>query len=288
VPAGVSYAYNVYGQQHQNGHNFHIPVVLMEGGEPLDRYEMESYSVQDGQGNSHQGGKLVREWGSIPPWRDQMIQKYVDFSTLKKAERDLLLTYGKNKQVNRPAGFPFYGSSNRPMKHTLSSEVFSVILQTATYEGILRSQGYLSGQESLASPEPTLSQAEIQAAGAGGFQGGKPLFINNQGGGNQGGGFQGPGGFGIQQGGGGPKKLVPFMDVLPLLVNQDKWLYDKIILQAALGGGQFPQAYAAIKGLGWPEYPKGAKTFQFGLREYRRINGWQQDLHGTYGYTTTK
>lgn len=287
IPTGASYSYNVYGQNHSNSTTYHIPIVMVSGGENFDRYEMELYTTGDGQGGQYSDGRLINEYAASIPWQDAQTSTFVQFNTLPKNSRDLLLGYGANKNISRPAGFPFFGTSNKPMKAD-NVRLFTALQNISTYESILRNHGYLTGSESLIAPDDVLSAGEIQAAKGGNkFQGGQGLQVKNQGVG-QGGGFQG-GNFNIQgQSGQGGDKLFAFMDVRPLFYNQDKWLYDKLILNAALADGKFTTAYNAIKNLGWPQYPTGTKQFNVNLKEYRRINGWNFVNYGPLNYTTMK
>lgn len=291
VTAGASYSYNVYGQDQSNATNYHIPIVMVSGGEHFDRYEMELYTIQDGQGANYTGGKLVSESAAHIPWQNAQAGTFVQFSSLPKTSRDLLLGYGANKNITRPSGFPFYGTVNKPMKSD-NVRLFTALAHIGTYESLLRGGGYLSGSESLIGPDDVLSPGEILAAKSGNkFQGGQGLQVKNMNqGAGQGGGFQGaPLQFqGGQQGPGGSGKLFAFMDARPLFYIQDKWLYDRLILNAAVADGKIATAFQAIKGLGWPQYPTGARQMQFNLKEYRRINGWHFVNHGPVAYTTVK
>ncbi|MBK8557816.1 MAG: hypothetical protein IPL65_19645 [Lewinellaceae bacterium] len=263
----VKYEYNINGNLYGNSDGYNNPVVLLQGGENFDQYDLYGYTVGF-NGETHEEESILFPLGEMSnTWLGTVKSKYYEFTSVPVgAMRSFLTANRPPSYVQRPAGFPYYGDFDMLFN---SKYRVAFLRNFVQYEQAMHSDGSLGAGESLLRPAAPLSASEINAAKA---QGGGNIgqFTLNQGGGNN--------GMGLNLNlNGNTQAYFPILDLQNAVAHSDKYRTDTHILGKALGVSvpQFVQTYHTLKGLGWPAMPKRNFPMTMNIREYRHINGSQ-------------
>lgn len=235
---------------------FYVPVLLMQGGEELDGYEMFGYykTVND---EKDLYGKLFYGYSTESShYLNHSMMKYKYLKTqngtrtpeINESDFNYFYKYAEraeNAIVNkRPQGFPWEGIQPFGDPFTSGYNMF-FMKGIQNYESILKSGGYLKGNEKITGPEGPLTADDINGGGGNGF-------INNN--------------LGLGNGGQTPTKYYAMMDYSPLVAA---WVHMKWVLsmfnEVKKDKADIWRAYKVTEQLGMPRMPVGEKhTVVFG------------------------
>jgi hypothetical protein len=281
---GMYYSYQVNGMGYTTSDQFNNPVVLLQGGERFDQYDLYGYSTNGiSDLDEHEEPAILQALGEDSGWEKEMKDKHYSFLTLPAGPiRSYLVGHHGSSVVYRPDGFPFYGHADN-MFYSNYEMVF--MRNYAYYEQKMHQDGSLGASESLLRPSGPLTMAEINAAmqnqGGGGMI--LNLGLNN---GNQGGNGMG---LNLNLNSGG-QAYFPVMDMKNYVTHLDKYNVDTRILSKAktVSNSHFVQCFNTLKSLGWPSMPKRSFPLSIKEREYKDINGSQYNLVRSYMYMNTR
>jgi hypothetical protein len=252
--------------------NFYVPVLMMQGGEELDGYEMFGYytTVNDDKLNL---GKLLFAYND-GKYLSDVNTKYIYYKNPKNSYKiDELsesevsymadLTNNFSRWTSRPAGFPFNGVEMAEMfSGQYPGEMFWM-KSISFYEPILKKRGDLSGNEKIVGPIGPLTSDEINGGGGGGGLGG---MVNNKLGNNN----------------APATKYYALMDYTPFIAAWDHLaLMNKILNEAKKKSGKdLNKTYNFIKKMGIPKMPSGQQKIILGGVG----SGTQSNKELTYNY----
>ena len=247
--------------------DFYVPVVMMQGGEELDGYEMFGYKSTFNNYESTKGCLLFPErvysgtWGAN--YLTNQNDRYMRMTYAREFDKNVLLIPELNKDEanfmhtlsdavaykagSRPQGFPFEGAVKEKL-FAGGPEMFWM-KNIQHYESLLKNAGTLSANETITGPEGPLTADEINGGGG---------FMNNN--------------LGLKGNGGAEqKKYYALMDYTPFIAAWDHMIWLNAVLKEAKNVDIW-RAYRLTEKMGLPVHmPKGTQNFQI-RGEYGKVS----------------
>ncbi|MEO6541249.1 MAG: hypothetical protein ABIN74_09675, partial [Ferruginibacter sp.] len=215
------------------GNVIFVPVLMMQGGEELDGYEMFGYKSTF-NGNESTEGQLLfprrvhsSTWGA--DYLGNQNSKYMNMTFARASDHTVNLipelnkddakfmqttvSAAKNSFGSRPPGFPFEGAPFTTGDGMFRNGPELIWMKNiAQFRNILQQNGGLSGNETIVGPTGPLTADEINGGGGGGG------FVNN----NQ----------GLKGNGAEKKEYYALMDYTPFIPAWDHYLWYNAVLKA--------------------------------------------------------
>jgi hypothetical protein len=249
IPYSSSFSMTQGNKEAKSTGQYYVPVLLLEGEENFDLYEMFTYNYKLSQ-YEEKSGKLLHIVGNGPisNWRSDQYQIHGSYasSTLSQSEKEHLYKMAQKcasnwKWVEKPAEFPYNGINAEALSASGMTGSIQWMKNIHQYESILRNRHDLAGNESIRRPDNTLSSEEISQARSG-VKTGNGLM----------------GGSGNKYGGGGSKQYSAIVDFTPVYVNYDLFKLKVRLLNGSLkvSGSDFWKTYNILNKLGWSAYRK--------------------------------
>ncbi|HEX2629357.1 MAG TPA: hypothetical protein VHM26_10100, partial [Chitinophagaceae bacterium] len=246
----VRHTYNLNAGGNKTLENvFQVPVLMIQGGEELDGYEMFGYYTKVNN-DDVLAGKLLFAYNDGDYLRD-VKSKYLylkkpnghALSEINESEVTYMSDLNNNfsKWTSRPEGYPFNGVKMADMFSYLYPAGMFWMKNINFYEPILKKRGDISSSEKIVGPIGPLTSDEIN--GGGGGLGG---MVNNKLGNNS-----------------APQtKYYALMDYTPFIAVWDHLAWANKMLNEAKkkGASDLNKTYNLIKKMGLPKMPAGQQT----------------------------
>ena len=230
-----------------SSNSFYLPVLMIQGGEPMDGYEMFGYYAKVNEYEENYG-HLVYGHNTTDYLRNVGL-KYRYFtqpnghaiSELNKDELSIMsgLVHKTGAWTHRPDGFPFKAAMNEVFSTSYPDDMFWM-KNISTWEPLMRSNGSLSGNEKVVGPEGPLTADEINGKGGGGLMN-QNLGLNS---------------------GNNKKEYFALMDYTPFIAYWDQMkLAQGMLNKSKANMGDIVRVFSLIKKMGAPVMPHGKQDF---------------------------
>jgi len=247
----ININFSGYNSKETTSNSFYVPVLMMQGGEPMDGYEMFGYytTVNDYEQNyghlifgHHQSDYLRNVGFKYRYFKTPQSHQLPEFS-----DNDMILMSGLvNKTgawTSRSEGFPYNGAKNEVFSTGYPDDMFWM-KKISTWEPIMKKNGTMAADEKISGPEGPLTADEINGKGSGGNGLMNPnLGLKSNGNNNN-----------------NTKKYYALMDYTPFIGYWDQMKLAQMMMKKSKDNmGDVYRVYTLIKKLGPPVMPNGKK-----------------------------